>query len=281
MQSERMRVVERDRDRFARTAEVTISRFQLSTPYFFTLVKNPDEFRLLIELTNDSPGAHYGGCVVRLFDAHKIIGERIANLNQQTLDMSSNIIEESFTRFRRDHPIIIDPATEYLYYLSNLGKWAKDEQVHPKIREFANRLLKMSKRKRSRTWRKERNLTLWNYDLGKDLNLEHDVISGLFDAELHYGASTLLAPGPLINDISDFETATKINELATADALDKDAEFGNYFILTSDAILDKRFPVQARELPCFKRCQFQCSQVQIPQPAKRSNRIPTSICRLL
>jgi hypothetical protein len=239
MQSERMVVTERNRDRFARSAEVTISRFQLSTPYFFTLVKNPDEFRFLIELTNDSPGAHFGGCVVRLFDAHKIVGERIANLNQQTLDMSSNIIEESFIRFRRDHPIIIDPATEYLYYLSNLGKWAKDEQVHPKIREFANRLFKMGKRKKSRTWRKERNLTLWNYDLAKDLNLEHEVISGLFDAELHYGASTLLTPGPLISDISDFETTIEITKLARADAIDKDAEFGNYFILTSDAILDK------------------------------------------
>jgi hypothetical protein len=236
---QRMDVAEGKRDRFARTAHVTLSRFLLNTPYFFTLVKTSDEFRLLNELTIGSPGEHFGGCIVRLFDAHKIIGERVANTRQTRLDLPSTLIEEPFQRYQKDYPIIVDPATEYLYYLSDLGKWTKDEQIHPKIREFANTLFRARKRKISRTWRKERNLTLWNYDLANNLDLEHDVISSTFDAELHYGSCALLALGPLINDISDLDTAIEINELAIADAIDKDAEFGNYFILTSDAILDK------------------------------------------
>jgi hypothetical protein len=239
MQREKMVVTEQHRDRFARTAELTLSRFSLSTPYFFTLVKNPDEFRFLIELTNDSPAIHFGGCVVRLFDAHKIIGDRVANLDQRTLDLSSSLIEGPFIRFRQDHPIIIDPASESTYYMSDLGKWTKDEQIHPKLRSLAEKLVKAKKRNISRKWRKGQNWTLWNYDVSRDPKLRHDLISSTFDLELHYGASVLLAPGPLIYDEVNLETAIEINELAVNDALDKDAEFANYLILSGDAILDK------------------------------------------
>jgi len=232
-------VTERKRDRFARSAEVALSRFMLSTPYFLTLVKNPGEFRLLNELTIDSAGEHFGGCVIRLFDAHKIMGDRMANLRQSRIDLPSEWADEPFRRYQKDHPIIIDPATEHMYYLAELGKWATDERIHPKIREFANGLFKARKRKTSRVWRKERNLTLWNYDMIKDPALEHDVISGFFDAELHYGSCALLAPGPLVTDIADLETAIEINKLAKTDAIDKDAEFANYLIVASDAILDK------------------------------------------
>ena len=234
-----MAVTETHRDRFARTAEVMLSRFMLSTPYFLALVKNPDEFRILIELTSGSSSPHFGGCVVRLFDAHKIIGERVANLNQQTLDMSANIIEESFIRFRQDHPIIIDPASESTYYRSDLDKWAQDEQIPDLLRNFAKRLLNAKKRNTPRKWQRGANWILWNNDVSTDSKLRHDLISSTFDVELHYGASALLAPGPLIYDLGNLETAIKINEIARTDALDKDAEFANYLVLSSDAILDR------------------------------------------
>ena len=55
--------------------------------------------------------------------------------------MSANIIEESFIRFRQDHPIIIDPASESTYDRSDLDKWAQDEQIPDLLRNFCEKVV--------------------------------------------------------------------------------------------------------------------------------------------
>lgn len=138
------------------------------------------------------------------------------------------------------HPILVDPSTENAYYLAEISKWAGDTRIHPTIRDFAKLIMNSRKRKSFAKWRKGRHWTLWNYDVAKNSALSNDLIAGTFDAELHYGASTLLIPGPLIDDTMDLQTSLELNEIGAANAVDKDAEFGNYFILTPNAILDKQ-----------------------------------------
>jgi hypothetical protein len=218
---------------------VTLNRFILNTPYYFTLVKNPAEFSFLIDLTSESSGEHFGGSVVRLFDASRIIGDRFRNRQQSRLDMPSRLVEEPFFKYNDDHAILIDPAVENAYYLSEISKWAEDDRIHPTIRNFARLVMKSKQHKMFRKWRKGKYWTLWNYDVARDPSLSNDLVAGTFDAELHYGSSTLLVPGPLIDDLVDLQTAFDLNEIGVANAVDKDAEFGNYFTLAADAILDK------------------------------------------
>lgn len=239
MLPQKLVVAEEERDRFARTAKITINRFQLNTPYFFTLLKNPAEFDLLIDLTNSSPGKHFGGSVVRLYDAHKIIGDRFRNRQQTRLDEPSAFAEESFLNYVDTHPIIVDPSTDDMYYLPEISKWAKDDRIHKQLRDFAKLIIRGKKRKNFGKWRKGQHWTLWNYDVARKSAMSNDLVAATFDVELHYGASTLLVPGPLIDHESDLETACELNEIGAANAVDKDAEFGNYFILTATAVLDE------------------------------------------
>jgi hypothetical protein len=216
-----------------------LNRFNLNAPYYFTLVKSPEEFGLLIDLTNRVPGDHFGGCVVRLFDAHRIVGDRFRNRQQTRLDLPSKLAEEAFLSYTDTHPMILDPSTDSAYYLSDMSKWAQDERIHPTIRAFAQLVMKSRKRKNFGKWRKGKYSTLWNYDVAGDSALSNDLIAGTFDAELHYGTSTLLVPGPLIDNLEDLQTSLDLNRIGVANAVDKDAEFGNYFILTANAILDR------------------------------------------
>ena len=240
MNSNRLIVKEERRDRFARTAKVDLNRFPLNSPYFFTLVKTPQELDLLIDLVDRFPGEHFGGSVVRLFDSHKIIGNRFKNRQQKRLDFPSALAEEPFLRYINKYPVLVDPSTDDAYYLAEIRKWSKDSLIHPTIRDLAQLIIENRKRKNPDKWRKGRYWTLWNYDLAKSPARSNDLVVRTFDVELHYGASTLLTPGPLIDDMTDLETAIEFNEIGEANSVGKDAEFGNYFILTSNAIVDKQ-----------------------------------------
>jgi hypothetical protein len=157
------------------------------------------------------------------------------------LDLPTRLAEESFLRYIDDHPVVIDPATEHTSYLSEMPKWLGDEQIHAKIREFADAVLRAKKRKAKlfSKWRKGQDWLLWNYDMAKDARLRHDVIGSFYDLELAYGSTTLLVPCPLIDDLVDLQTAIELNDIGRVDAEGKDAEFGNYFILSSYAVLDE------------------------------------------
>ena len=239
MPTHRLVAHEERRDRFARTAKVTLNRFPLSTPYYFTLVKSQDESDLLMDLTDRFPGEHFGGAVVRLFDSHKIIGNRFKNRQQKRLDLPTRLAEESFLRYIDRHPIIVDPSTDDAYYLAEMRKWKNDSLIHPTIRDFAKLILDNRKRQNPDKWRKGHYWTLWNFELAKNPAKSNDLIVKTFDAELHYGSSTLLVPGPLIDDVTGLQTAIEFNETGEANAVGKDADFGNYFILTANAILDR------------------------------------------
>jgi hypothetical protein len=69
-------------DRYARTGDLKLGLFDLKSPHFLTLIKSAREFSILSDLISYSPDEHHGGCVIRLFDAPRIIGERYKNRKQ-------------------------------------------------------------------------------------------------------------------------------------------------------------------------------------------------------
>jgi len=148
--------------------------------------------------------------------------------------------EEPFLRYTDTYPIVVDPSMEDTYYLSEISKWDREDLIHPKIREFARMIAKGRKRSNFGKWRKGQYWTLWNYDIARKSALANELVAATFDAELHYGTSTLLVPGPLIDDETDLETACELNDIGAANAVGKDAEFANYFILAAKAILDEK-----------------------------------------
>ncbi|MGB9023691.1 MAG: hypothetical protein WCC94_09695, partial [Candidatus Bathyarchaeia archaeon] len=78
----RLDVTELERDRYARTARIRLADRQIMTPHFLTLVKNPDEFQSLLDLTTQKQPPYASGCLVRLFDAQMVLGEHLANMTQ-------------------------------------------------------------------------------------------------------------------------------------------------------------------------------------------------------
>lgn len=168
-------------------------------------------------MTTYNAGEHFGGYVIRLFDAPNIIGDRYKNRNQLRLDMPTRLAEESFLNYVDNYPIIIDPATEYTFYLSELPKWItdKNEAIHRKIRFFVKKVMAAKKRgaETFSKWKNLENWTLWNQDVANSPRLQHDLIGNFYDLELSYGSSSLLAPGPLIKDAYDLKTAIDLNIL--------------------------------------------------------------------
>src|SRR5208337_853582 len=99
----RLQIRDLEQDRFARSATITLNGLTLKSPYFFSLVQNLEEASSLREIVLSD--AHFGGSVVRIFDAPGIVGSRVANY-QMTFDSGEEFSERESRRYRESFPII-------------------------------------------------------------------------------------------------------------------------------------------------------------------------------
>ena len=242
----KLSVSETERDRYARAARISIGGREVDTPHFLTRVGSAEEFLSLQELIEHNSSSPIRGCVVRLFDARNILGPSIADLGQTQVDAISRYVGSNFQKFLDEAVLIIDPATEYLFYEHYLSRWAYDKMMPRPISEYSRTLL--SKKENSDSsdydnWKEAKHTLFWN-NLAKDPVSRNKLIGDVLDLELQYRTTILLPPVPVIRSKRDLEIAIQINEVAQAISAGKNAEYASYFVmqkgtLDDDALMDE------------------------------------------
>jgi hypothetical protein len=203
------------------------------TPNFFTLVKNPDEFQSFLDLTTQKQPLHATGCVVRLFDAQRVLGEHLMNMTQIRLDALSKYVEESFHTFLEKKTLIIDPGTEYLFYESCVPRWTSDKALPLPLMNHARRCQTKKKNlnpSEYSKWKEAYHTLFWN-EMSKDATSRNRMIGEVFDLELHYRSAILLPPVPLVRSHRQMKISIQINEVAQGISARRNAEYANYFII--------------------------------------------------
>jgi len=239
----RLVVTELDRDRYARFARVELAGKTITTPHFCTLVKakNPDEFDIFLKMMVLNQSGHIGSCLVRLFDAPTFIAPKLENMTQTQMDDQTKYVEENFIRFFNEKPLIIDPATEYLFYEHYLPRWLNLSKTALKpILEYVEDCVRKKERIDSSeysAWKEAYHTLFWN-KLSEDAVKRNKLIGDVFDLELKYGSSILLPPVPVIRSEKLLEISVHINYVARGIATSRDAEYANYFILSRAVLSD-------------------------------------------
>lgn len=242
-----MSVSEIERDRYARSAKITLGERVVESPHFFTRLSNPDELRSFQELVMEGY-PRIQGCVVRLFDAKNVLGPSIMDLTQTRVDAISKYVGSRFQEFLSKTIVVVDPATEYLFYEHHLSKWANDKATPRLIVDYArSRLGKKERLDQGEydNWKEANHTLFWN-KLSQDAAARNTLIGDVFDLELHYRSSILLPPVPVIRSKRDLEIAIQFNEIALAISSGKSVECAAYFImqrgiLDDEAIIDALF----------------------------------------
>jgi hypothetical protein len=211
------------------------------TPHFLTLVKNPDEFQTLLDLTTQKQPPYASGCLVRLFDAQRVLGEHLANMTQMRVDAISKYVEESFQTFLDTKILVIDPATEYLFYESCLPRWTSDKALPPPLMNHSRRCQtkkKDLKPSEYSKWKEAYHTLFWN-EMSKDAASRNRMIGEVFDLELRYRSAILLPPVPLVRSQRQMKISIQINEVAQGISAGKNAEYADYFIIPQQAFDDE------------------------------------------
>jgi hypothetical protein len=172
----------------------------------------------------------------------------MADLTQTRVDAVSKYVGTRFNDFLGKTIVIIDPATEYLFYEHNVSRWGHDKALPRLITDYVRQRLNRKERidpAEYDKWKEAYHTLFWN-KLSQDAASRNRLIGEIFDLELRYRSSILLPPVPIVRSKRDLEITIQINEIAQAISTGRSAECGAYFILQrgvldDDGIIDELF----------------------------------------
>lgn len=240
--SQRLVVREIDKDRFARTTEVTLGEKTILTPNFCTLVKNEKEFDVLQRISLLEETKYLGSYVIRLFDTWNTILPKLQNQEQMALPDNKSI-EELFVNFNQRNIVLIDPSLEYLLYDFYAGKFPR---MLRKIREGDKLGLLLDyleergdKKEKSdpsdyQLWKRAFHKKFW-YDLDRNPLERSQFVGDFLDLETMCGADVLIPPVPIVDTEGMLDIAMRINRLSRAIA-PRTKPCATYFLLQKGAL---------------------------------------------
>jgi len=250
----RSRMVEFDRDRYARVGQVQLGERGVLTPQYSPLLKSksPDEMEIFLHARTLTEATNSKSCVVRLFDAEDILGTRRSNLTQRRMDNLTRFVEEPFVDFVNNGFPIVDPAPEYLLYEPNQSKWIADN-IPKLLSNYAQECVRRHKRVETgresqtayRKWKQAHHRTFWT-QLSKDARSRNSLIGDIYDQELRHGSPFMLPIVPLITDDKMLEISLQINSVGASIGAKREATFANYFVLPSRKVAHR--PTMAKIL---------------------------------
>jgi hypothetical protein len=211
-----VRIIETDRDRFARTTKTTINEKTILTPSFaprLTRSPNYDELEIIMRLRETQPTSHLNAYVVRLFDLQKSIDPRLASKNQLTLNQAS--VEHVFLKYCQNNVFFVDPSLEYLFYTSKMKNLASTPNLSKPLIEYINESLDKKEQmpKYHANWLRANHSKFW-HKLDKDRRMRNQVIGELLDYQMQRKADVAIPPVPLITNESLMDLAIEINKIS-------------------------------------------------------------------
>jgi len=232
--------METQRDRYARETQLRLDSLTVSTPQFGVLTRGRDEFELFIRMRKNFQLDRVSACIIRLFDVASTILPRIREEQQTTIN--GGVFGEDFRSVRKSTLILVDPATEYLFYESNLSKFTSSAVIPEPFREYARRCESKKKSQSSDEylkWKDANHRMFWG-ETYNDPKKRIQVVGETLDLELRSGANVTMAPVPIKNSSTSFGISTKMNEVMRELSRDKAAQSSTYFLIHKSALNDER-----------------------------------------
>lgn len=232
-------VQELDRDRFARVARIRIGQKSLTTPNFLPRIASHSELRLLMTLRNDYPTKSLGGVVVRFTDAPRVLPRR-GHLRQLALD--NKIAKDRFDLFFEGNVLVIDPATEYLYYKYHMGEFQTNSATPRLFLDYLDKLQRANAKKPPNKLRSEKlglHSLFWK-EIVKDDRSSFPLVDQYFKYQQSQRADLLLAPVPYIITPDLLPAANRINFIGSQLAKGK-GQFASYYLVNSQLLSNSVF----------------------------------------
>jgi len=212
----RLAVSQLSREGLAKTCQVSIGTRQFRTPGFLIRIDSKDKLELYLRVKRIFPTQHLSGFVIRLPDAHRILGPRISNVNQ--LDLQGGFVETDFIRSAIRDFSIFDPSLEHLYYRTHLRNFASAPDMPEILGDFAARHAPANDGIEAEPVdRPEQNqietahTNFWRV-LERDERVRTRFLRDLLRLQVQFGATVLVPPVPLITNSENlFELSKTIN----------------------------------------------------------------------
>jgi len=232
-------IQEVDRDRFARLTTIQVGHKSLITPNFLTRLSSHSELRLFMTLKNDFDTKRLGGVVVRFTDARRVLPEKS---KLQQLDLNNKVAKDRFDLFLENNLLIIDPATEYLYYNYEMGEFQSNPHTPRIFLDYLDEVDRTKAKKHSqrvRSAKRSLHLTFWR-DVAKDDKLSIPLVKQYFNYQQSLDSDILLAPVPFINASELLPVAHKMNHIGSQLAKGR-GQFASYYIVASELLANMSF----------------------------------------
>lgn len=229
--------------RFSESVDFEVNNKSIPTPTFAPRLKNDGELSTYLDIKSNHSPKQLSAFVIRLADVRRTVQYRLRKVEQTNL-FGQSLDEPLADSLKRD-VILIDPALEYLYYYTMLGR-LKGSHLMPRIiRKYAEKVatdvdklkrerekLKGSHQKPTQTieeYRDTQHTNFWNC-IYKDASKRIKLIRDTYTAELLSRADILIPPVPLITHPHLLTVTIDMNEKFRALAGDK-GECADYFVL--------------------------------------------------
>ncbi len=212
-------IIEQNRDRRSRTAEITIGEKKVITPNFSVRIKNLTELNAFINFRYNASLSHVSSCVFKYTDVSNLMQSL---LNDDLTKYFPNMkIEETPTKnFMKKVPIIIDPSMDSLYYSSEVANFDKrgltlDPAMRKYILDYGTRNKSVSKGRLTRSavnkWRNKNLNEFWRKIRDKD-DVRTKFIENMLKEQIKFRSDIPVAPTPLITSDEMLEIAIKVND---------------------------------------------------------------------
>lgn len=244
-QTNKLKVSQIDRDRFARATEASLEGKLILTPNFSPLIQSFNEFDIYLRrILSTENNQHLGTFVMRIFDANKILLPLIKLKNQKRLDDETKSASSLYGDFFEKTISLIDPATEYLDFEFHFDKFIKlADKVHFPRQVMAYLHLKDRRKKNSsstdyKRWKGQAHRKFW-YDIDRERRRLNDLITEYFDLDATFETKILIPPMPLIDNEGLLDIAIRINNMSKALAVNR-GECATYFLLSKSTLRNKK-----------------------------------------
>jgi len=237
-------VIENDRDRRTKTTKINIGQKEVNSPNFCTRIKNREELNAYIKFYNKMPLPYASTCIFRYYDApYTIFPLQKGNLYDFVLP-SMRIKDDPTKKFLESVPILIDPATDSLYYSSEIENFLQkglhlEDRMRKYVLDYQNRNRLVRKRRLSRAdvnkWRNKNHNRFW-YNIRDNDNYRIKFIENMLQEQIKFGADIPIAPTPLITSKELLKISIIVNEKSKEVAKSMNETCATSFYLPSNVL---------------------------------------------
>ena len=240
-------IQENDRDRRSKYCKINVGSKTISSPNYGLRIKNIDELNTYTKIRKSISIPYAQICVFKYYDAPKTINQYLGGNLSKFLYPGMIIPDTPIQELLKQVPIIIDPATDGLYYQSEVENFdGKGLKLNPSLRkyimDFQKQILIYNQKaingSQLNKWRDIHHNKFWQR-LNNDDVERIKFIEDMLKEQLRFGADIPIAPTPLITSKAYLKMAININDKSKEVSKSINEQCATSFYLSSNMLADE------------------------------------------